>query len=274
MTTTRTHKLLYALIAAALALVLAAPAEARMTSQKISRNVCLTTGGGKFVAIPGFPGERIDKRLLADVKYLQKRYKIFVTDGFSDDPIHASNGEHPIGLALDIVPNAAAGGTWRDIDALASFAEPSQDHPVSPFRWVGYDGDAGHGRGHHLHLSWDHSETKPGVPAGSVYTMRCPNAKPRRSGGGGGGRGGKPDNGGKPSGGKGGQAGNPSGGGKGGGGGGNDNGSSGGLTPGKGDTGSGGGSSSGGLGLGRIEAALGFEAGEPVVETGGVDLGD
>ena len=29
--------------------------------------------------------------------------------------------------------------------------------PRPPFRWVGYDGDAGHGCGNHLHLSWNHA---------------------------------------------------------------------------------------------------------------------
>ena len=28
---------------------------------------------------------------------------------------------------------------------------------MPPFRWVGYDGDAGHGCGNHLHLSWNHA---------------------------------------------------------------------------------------------------------------------
>ena len=28
---------------------------------------------------------------------------------------------------------------------------------MPPFRWVGYEGDAGHGCGNHLHLSWNHS---------------------------------------------------------------------------------------------------------------------
>ena len=98
--------------------------------------------------------------------------------------MHSANGEHPIGLALDIAPDKSKGGTWADIDALAAWAEPRQNHPVAPFRWVGYDGDAGHGRGHHLHLSWQHSDAKPGVPADSVYTLRCPRRGPKRGGGG------------------------------------------------------------------------------------------
>ncbi len=161
-----------------------------MRVEQLGPTLCQTVGGGKFVPIPGFPGERIDRRLLPDVKWLVRRYNIFVTDGFSLDPVHSAKGEHPLGLALDIVPNKAAGGSWKVIDRLALWAEPKQDSPVQPFRWVGYDGDSGHGRGHHLHLSWSHSDAKYGKPARIVYTRTCP--EPVGSGGGGGGGGGEP----------------------------------------------------------------------------------
>jgi len=161
-------------IALIAALAITGVASARMTSTKLGPTLCETTGGGKFVSIPDFPGERIDRRLLNDVRFLEKRYKIFVTDGYSMDDVHSANGEHPIGLALDIVPNKAAGGTWNDIDRLAAWAEPKQNQPRAPFRWVGYDGDSGHGRGNHLHLSFGHSETKPGIPAKYVQSIRCP----------------------------------------------------------------------------------------------------
>ncbi len=264
MTTTQANTLLLALLAALLTMVLAAAspvaASARMVSQKIAPNVCLTTGGGRFVAVPGFPGERIDRRLLADIKYLQRHYKIFLTDGLSEDPVHAANGEHPIGLAADIVPDAAAGGTWADVTALANWAEPTQDHPVAPFRWVGYDGDAGHGRGDHLHLSWDHSETKPGVPAASVYTLRCPTAQARQ--------GQVPPVGQAPPAGPGDEADHQPGHRHHGGGGKNDGGSSGGT-----DAGTGSGSTdSGGIGVSRIAAELRHGLGRPVVETDGVGL--
>ena len=150
----------------------------RMQSTKLGPLLCETNYGGKFVAIPGFPGEQIDRRLLSDLKWIEHRYPIFITDAYSDDPVHATNGEHPLGLAADIVPNKAEGGTWNDIDRLAAWAEPRQDHPRYPFRWVGYDGDEGHGRGNHLHLSWDHSDTKPFHVATTVYTLRCPSTSP------------------------------------------------------------------------------------------------
>ena len=170
------RRLLGALATAALAaLALAALAWAgAMHSTKLGPRLCETTGGGKFVRIPGFPGEMIDRRLLTDVRWLERRYSIFVTDGYSMDDVHAVNGEHPLGLALDIVPNKAEGGTWAQITALARWAEPRQNRPRMPFRWVGYNGDAGHGRGHHLHLSWSHSTTRPGRPAKLVDTIRCP----------------------------------------------------------------------------------------------------
>ncbi len=166
-------------LAATLALAALGFAKARkMQSTTLGPMLCETTYGGKFVEIPDFPGEKIDRRLLADIKYLRSRYPIFITDGHSRDPVHAINGEHPIGLALDIVPDKAQGGSWNDIDRLAAWAEPRQDHPREPFRWVGYDGDANHGRGHHLHLSWNHSDAKPFRPALTVYTLRCPDAVP------------------------------------------------------------------------------------------------
>lgn len=154
-----------------------------MTSTKVSHNVCETTGGGKFVPIPDFPGERVDRRLLQDIKFLERKYKIFITDAYSNDPVHAGNGEHPLGLALDITPNFSAGGDWNDIDRLAKFAEPSQNAPRAPFRWVGYDGDAGHGRGNHLHLSYSHSVGKPGKPVDTMYSLRCPASKNTGDGG-------------------------------------------------------------------------------------------
>jgi hypothetical protein len=227
-------------LVAALALATAGLAsKKRMHSTKIGPNLCETSYGGKFVDIPGFPGEKLDRRLLTDVKYLQRKYKIFVTDGYSMSDVHASNGEHPIGLALDIVPDKANGGRWRDIDRLAKWAEPRQNHPREPFRWVGYDGDANHGRNHHLHLSWSHSDTKPGRPAMTVYTLRCPGVLPP-----------VPPVGNKPHGGHGGHK--P----------GNRNPDSGGTV------GNGNGSTSGGFGkrLGRVAP--------PVAERDGVDLGE
>ena len=157
MTVRRSQTLLVALVALVAFAAAAATAPGAMRSTKINRNLCKTTGGGKFVAIPGFPGEKVDRRLLSDIEYLVRRYKIFITDGYSKDPVHAANGEHPLGLALDIVPDKSRGGSWKLISRLAKRAEPTQNQPIAPWRWVGYNGDAGHGCGNHLHLSWQHA---------------------------------------------------------------------------------------------------------------------
>lgn len=170
----RSRALIALALAALLAGAIASPAAARMRSKLIDDHLCKTVGGGRFVDIPGFPGEEIDRRLLADIRWMKRRYHIFITDGYSTDPAHARNGEHPIGLAADIVPYKDKGGTWGDLGALARKAEPEQDRPIAPWRWVGWNGDPNHGRKNHLHLSWMHSETKPEDPARVVYTRKCP----------------------------------------------------------------------------------------------------
>jgi hypothetical protein len=176
---------LLAILAASAGIVVAllgsSPAAAKMRVTKLDDHLCKTVRGGRFVPIPGFPGERIDRRLLPDIRWMKRRFHVFITDGYSTDPVHAPNGEHPIGLAADIVPNKAAGGTWGEIGELARLAEPRQNAPIPPWRWVGWNGDAGHGRGHHLHLSWTHSPTSPRRPARVVYTRKCPGPVDRRS---------------------------------------------------------------------------------------------
>jgi hypothetical protein len=172
----RRTPLLVVAAAAVVVGVLATVAFAAMTSTRLEPKLCETKGGGKFVKIPDFPGEKIDRRLLTDIEFLRKKYKdkIFITDGYSTSDVHARNGEHPIGLALDIIPNFEKTKKWRKVSRLAKWAEPKQDRPRAPFRWVGYNGDAGHGRGDHLHLSWSHSDTRPEKPARTVYTIKCP----------------------------------------------------------------------------------------------------
>jgi hypothetical protein len=182
MTTTPPRRILLALTLALLAAgLVAGVAGGRMQSERLDRKLCETTGGGRFVKIPGFPGERIDRRLLPDIRMMVRKYDIFITDGYSNDPVHSANGEHPVGLALDIVPDFGSGGNWRKITKLAKWAEPEQNQVRAPFRWVGYNGDAGHGRGNHLHLSWNHvGRMRPGRPLKTVYTIKCPE---RRDGG-------------------------------------------------------------------------------------------
>jgi hypothetical protein len=130
---------------------------------------------GEIVAIPASipheEGDMVDKRILGDLRWLAARYPIYVTDGYSGplpngehvgcNQCHVKGSDHYNGLAVDLVPlNGTPGkcdSTWAPITRLAEWAEPVQNQPVPPFRWVGYNGDAGHGCGNHLHLSWQHS---------------------------------------------------------------------------------------------------------------------
>jgi len=164
-----------------------------MRSVQLEKHLCKTVGGGKFVRIPHTGGEKIDRRLLRDVRWMRRKFDIGIGDGYATSG-HASNGEHPIGLALDIFSGNGRSSGWDKIDKLAKLAEPRQNHPIMPWRWVGYDGDYNHGRGHHLHLSWAHnSDTTFGKPARKVFTRICPkdgNADSGDGGDGGGGGGG------------------------------------------------------------------------------------
>ena len=122
-------------------------------------------------SIPHEEGDMVDKRIVGDLRWIAARYPIYVTDGYSG-PLpsgehagckmcHVKNSDHYNGLAVDIVPLGGTMGkcdaSWEAITRLAEWAEPEQNKPLPPFRWVGYDGDSGHGCGNHLHLSWNHA---------------------------------------------------------------------------------------------------------------------
>jgi len=135
------------------------------------------TGGGRFVPVPvpGQPWALVDRRILPDVLYLVRRYRVRVTEGYARTG-YARLGEHPLGLAVDLEPGP--GGSWADVSRLARWAEPRQNRPRFPFRWVGWNGDHNHGDpshckpakgcSPHLHLSWSHS---PGRPRHAVRTV-------------------------------------------------------------------------------------------------------
>jgi hypothetical protein len=122
-------------------------------------------------SIPHEEGDMVDKRILGDLRWIAARYPIYVTDGYSGplpngehvgcNMCHVKDSDHYNGVAVDLVPlNGTPGkcdSTWTPITRLAEWAEPLQNQPVPPFRWVGYNGDAGHGCGNHLHLSWQHA---------------------------------------------------------------------------------------------------------------------
>ncbi len=122
-------------------------------------------------SIPHEEGDMVDRRILGDLRWISARYPIYVTDGYSGplpsgehvgcNQCHVRGSDHYNGLAVDLVPLNGTSGkcdeTWNPITSLAEWAEPLQNQPVPPFRWVGYNGDAGHGCGNHLHLSWQHA---------------------------------------------------------------------------------------------------------------------
>lgn len=129
---------------------------------------------GQLVAIPAAipheEGDMVDSRIVPDLRWIAQRWPIYVTDGYSGplpkgehvgcDECHVHGSDHYNGLAVDIVPaepTSTCDSHWAAITQLALWAEPVQNQPVLPFRWVGYEGDAGHGCGNHLHLSWNHA---------------------------------------------------------------------------------------------------------------------
>ena len=131
-------------------------------------------GVGKIVPIPASiphaEGDMVDRRIIPDLRWIAQRFPIYVTDGYSGplpdgehvgcDECHVKNSDHYNGLAVDLVPanpSSKCDANWAGITRLALWAEPVQNEPRPPFRWVGYDGDAGHGCGNHLHLSWNHA---------------------------------------------------------------------------------------------------------------------
>jgi hypothetical protein len=120
--------------------------------------------------VPHEEGDMVDRRIVPNLRWLAARFPIYVTDGYSGQlpdgehvgchGCHVRNSDHYNGLAVDIVALNGTGGcdrAWNGITRLAHWAEPVQNRPRAPFRWVGYDGDSGHGCGHHLHLSWEHA---------------------------------------------------------------------------------------------------------------------
>jgi hypothetical protein len=160
---------------------------------------------GQIVAIPASipheAGDMVDRRILPNLRWIAQRYPIYVTDGYSGplpngehagcDNCHTRGSDHYNGLAVDIVPlggGTKCDATWAPITRLALWAEPSQNLPAPPFRWVGYDGDSGHGCGHHLHLSWNHAvapqfqlaEWVEVFPVGPIVPPETGGEKPRR----------------------------------------------------------------------------------------------
>jgi hypothetical protein len=135
-------------------------------------------GPGKIVSlgdsIPHADGVMVDRRIVPDLQYLADTYPIYVLEGYAGPlagvgqvgcrKCHVKHSDHFNGLAADIVPiywdGQGCDRSWRPVARLAHWAEPRQNRPRLPFRWVGYNGDYNHGCGNHLHLSWDHAPAK------------------------------------------------------------------------------------------------------------------
>ena len=93
-----------------------------------------------------------------DIRWMKRRYDIFITDGYSTRP--GPRGERrapdrPRDRHRPEHGQRAAPGA-RSASSRTSPSR-SRTQPIPPWRWVGWNGDAGHGRGNHLHLSWMHS---------------------------------------------------------------------------------------------------------------------
>jgi len=160
--------LLAVAVAAAIGALWAPAASAGPASTRI------VSSPGKIVPLPASvpheEGDMVDKRIVPDLVWIAAHFPIYVTDGYSG-PLpngehvgchgcHVKGSDHYNGLAVDVVPvndDGKCDATWSGITRLAKWAEPQQNRPVPPFRWVGYEGDAGHGCGNHLHLSWEHA---------------------------------------------------------------------------------------------------------------------
>jgi hypothetical protein len=143
----------------------------------------IPASGFWLAEVPGAPGERCDRRIVADVVMLLGRFGLRLTDCYGGAP-HARDGEHPLGLAVDLVPKD---GDW---DRTRSLAETYGWTPAcaatgcpgrGPFRVILYNGYPGHGdpahaSSPHLHLSWQHAPAEPFTRAAWVRVLLAPGA--------------------------------------------------------------------------------------------------
>ena len=158
---------------------------------RAAAHAIITPIGGGSVRVPyagrwlaPVPGTSVecDARIVRDVQYLLRAFKLTATSCFSRSSVHAVAGEHPLGLALDAVP---VGGDWDQALAAArafgwspSCAASGCEGVVSgPFRVVLYNGYPGHGdpahagANAHIHFSWQHAPAQPFTPAAWVEAM-------------------------------------------------------------------------------------------------------
>ena len=164
--------------AAVLALAVAAAGLGAASSAAVAPAYHTNDRLGKIVpigsSIPHAEGVMVDRRIVNNLLYLAQKYPIYVVEGYAG-PLasvgevgcrrcHVKHSDHFNGLAADIVPlywdGFGCDRSWKPVTRLARWAEPRQNRPRLPFRWVGYNRDYNHGCGNHLHLSWDHAPAK------------------------------------------------------------------------------------------------------------------
>jgi hypothetical protein len=130
--------------------------------------VAAPPGSSWLADVPGFPGERCDSRIVPDVVALAREFGLHLTDCFGGQP-HEVRGEHPLGLAADLVP---IDGDWtRTLRLARAFGWAPACAATGcggrgPFRVILYNGYPGHGDpAHsatpHLHVSWQHAPAAP-----------------------------------------------------------------------------------------------------------------
>jgi hypothetical protein len=141
---------------------------------------------GRWLAdVPGQPGDVCDSRIVPDVALLVRQFGVRLTDCYGGVP-HQLNGEHPLGLATDLVPSD---GRWDRTERLAETfgwrpaCAPTGCPGQGPFRVILYNGFPGHGdpshtASPHLHLSWEHAPARPFSPARWVRTLLDPFTTP------------------------------------------------------------------------------------------------
>jgi hypothetical protein len=142
--------------------------------------------GAWLAPVPG-TSLRCDARILPDVQFILRRFGLRLTACFAASG-HVAGGEHPLGLATDLVP---VDGDWsRTLSAARFFgwspgcaANGCAGRLSAPMRVVLYNGYPGHGDpAHcpppachpHLHLSWSHAPTAPLRPAPWVDVVSSP----------------------------------------------------------------------------------------------------
>ena len=169
------------LLAAALApLAIAAPAGAGMVSVKLPDGTCQTTGGGRLrCRSPASPEERIDRRLLTDLAWLEKRVTRLRHRRLLARPVHAAT--------------ASTRSGWRSTGPRIGRRHLGRDRRRSPpgpspsriTRSSRSDGSATTAMRVTASTTTSISRgairtppAAPGYPVRTVYTLRCPS--PRR----------------------------------------------------------------------------------------------